>query len=72
MSGEGTVAVRAEAAAIVLSAVRVNAQARMLIRMEWAKIQPASSGGSGSVVSDEILYVMDLVVPSDGDSVAVP
>jgi hypothetical protein len=69
--GEGTVAVCAEAAAIALSAVRVDTQARVIIRVEWAEIQPASPGWPGSVKLDQILDIVGLIVPGNGGSCAM-
>jgi hypothetical protein len=72
MFGEGTVAVRAEAAAILLSTLRVHAQAGMLIRVKRAKIQTTPSGWPGPIELEEILDVVGLIVPGDGDSCAIP
>jgi hypothetical protein len=47
-------------------------QAAVIVRMKWAEIEPASSGWSDSIVSDQILYVVGLVVPGDDDSLVVP
>src|SRR5262245_45083996 len=69
--GEGTVAMRAEAAAIALSTPHVDAQARMLIRVERAEIQIAPSPWSGSIKADDILDVVSLIVSRDSDSFAV-
>ena len=44
MLGEGAIAVRAEAAAILLSTVCVHAQAGVLVWVEWAEIEPVPSG----------------------------
>ncbi len=51
---------RAEAAAILLSTVRVYTQADVRVSMEWAKIQPALSGRSGSIIKN--LQVADVQI----------
>lgn len=68
---EGAIAVRAEAAAIRMSTVRVYTQAGVLVSREWAKIQPALSGRSGSVRPNQNLDVMGLIVPVDSASLVV-
>src|SRR5262245_29512888 len=56
--GERTVTVCAEAAAIAVSSVRVDAQARMIVWVERAEIQSAPSSWPGSIEANEILYVV--------------
>ena len=72
MHGEGTVAVRAEAVTIVLTLVRVDAQARVFVRMKRAKIQPAPSTWPGAIEAQQICDVVGLIVMGDGDSCAMP
>ena len=52
MGGKRTVAVRAEAVAIVLATVRVDAQAGVFVSMKWAEIQPAPSTWPGAIEAE--------------------
>ena len=69
--GERAVAVRAEAAAVALPAVRVDAQAGVLVGVKRAEIQSAPPGRSGAIAPKQILDVAGFVVASDGDAGAI-
>jgi len=71
MRGQGTVAVRAETVAIVLSTLRVDAQAGVLISMKRAEIRSAPSSWPGTIEAQQIGDVVGLIVPIDGDACAM-
>ena len=72
MSGERTVAQRAQAMDIATSVRTVDLQAGMVIRVKWTEIEASAPSWPGPIQLDKILDVVRVIVPGDGYSLAGP
>jgi uncharacterized protein (DUF2267 family) len=65
-------AVRAEAAAVALPPMRIDAQAGVFVRVKWAEEQAAPASGSCAIPPQQIVEMCGLIIASDRDPIAVP